>query len=159
MPKKSARRERASRNKNSFSAIMRRPLVQLGVVVALALVVFLIVTLSGGAKTGGMPSTISVNEAFQKYNQGIFLLDVRRQDEWDAYHVVNTTLIPLDELPNRLSELPRDKEIVVICHSGNRSSQGRDILLNAGFTQVTSMEGGLIAWNNAGYPLEGPSRP
>ncbi len=158
MPKKTSRRARASRN--SFSAIMRRPMVQLGVVLALVLIVFLIVTLNGAGKAvGSLPAEISVNEAYQKYSQGVFVLDVRRQDEWDAYHVANTTLITLDELPNRLSELPRDKEIVVICHSGNRSSQGRDILLNAGFTQVTSMAGGLIAWNTAGYPLEGPSRP
>jgi rhodanese-related sulfurtransferase len=75
------------------------------------------------------------------------------------YHVVNTTLIPLTELPDRLNELPRDKPIVIICHSGNRSGQALDILLKAGFTQVVSMEGGLIAWNTAGYPLEGPSRP
>jgi len=158
MPKKTSRRARASRN--SFSAMMRRPMVQLGVVLALVLIVFLIVTLNGAGKAvGSLPAEISVNEAYQKYSQGVFVLDVRRQDEWDAYHVANTTLITLDELPNRLSELPRDKEIVVICHSGNRSSQGREILLNAGFTQVTSMSGGLIAWNAAGYPLEGPSRP
>ena len=158
MPKKTSRRARASRN--SFSAIMRRPIVQLGVVLALVLIVFLVVALNGAGKAAGsLPAEISVNEAYQKYSQGVFLLDVRRQDEWDAYHVANTTLITLDELPNRLGELPRDKEIVVICHSGNRSSQGRDILLNAGFTQVTSMAGGLIAWNAAGYPLEGPSRP
>jgi rhodanese-related sulfurtransferase len=157
MPKKSSRRARTPRN--SFSVIMRRPLVQLGVVVALALLVFLIATLSGGASNGNTPSTISAAEAYQKYSEGVFLLDVRRQDEWDQYHVVNTTLVTLDDLPNRLNELPRDQEIVVICHSGNRSGQGRDILLDAGFTQVTSMEGGLIAWNNAGYPLEGPSRP
>lgn len=158
MPKKSSRRERASRN--SFSAVMRRPLVQLGVVLVLALIVFLIATLNGAGKAvSSLPAEISANEAYQKYSQGVFLLDVRRQDEWDAYHVANTTLIPLDELSNRLSELPRDKEIVVICHSGNRSGQGRDILLGAGFTQVTSMAGGLIAWNTDGYPLDGPSRP
>jgi rhodanese-related sulfurtransferase len=157
MPKKSSRRARTPRN--SFSVIMRRPLVQLGVVVALALLVFLIATFSSGANNGNLPSAISAAEVYQKYSEGVFLLDVRRQDEWDQYHVTNTTLITLDDLPNRLNELPRDQEIVVICHSGNRSGQGRDILLDAGFTQVTSMEGGLTAWNNAGYPLDGPSRP
>jgi rhodanese-related sulfurtransferase len=156
MPKKSSRRAHAPRN--NFSSLMRRPLVQLGVVLALGLIVLLIATLSSGGSTPKR-SIISVQDAYQKYTQGVFLLDVRRQDEWDSYHVANTTLIPLDELPNRLNELPRDKEIVVICHSGNRSGQGLDILLKAGFTQVSSMEGGLIAWNAAGYPLDGPSRP
>ncbi len=47
--------------------------------------------------------------------------------------------------------------LVVVCHSGNRSAKGRDILLNAGFTQVTSMAGGLIQWQAAGYPtVSGP---
>ena len=50
------------------------------------------------------------------------------------------------------NSLPRDQEIVVICHSGNRSAKGREILLNAGFPQVTSMAGGLIQWQAAGYP-------
>ncbi|MEA5077769.1 MAG: rhodanese-like domain-containing protein, partial [Anaerolineaceae bacterium] len=61
------------------------------------------------------------------------------------------TLIPLGELANRLSELPKDQEIVVVCRSGNRSAQGRDILLNAGFTNVTSMAGGMNQWSAAGY--------
>jgi rhodanese-related sulfurtransferase len=52
-----------------------------------------------------------------------------------------------------LNELPRDRPIVVVCRSGNRSQQGRDILLNAGFTQVVSMTGGLNQWRDAGYPI------
>ena len=63
-------------------------------------------------------------------------------------------LIPLDELPNRLSEIPKDKEILVICRSGNRSQEGRDILLNAGYN-ATSMAGGLKEWFARGYPTEG----
>ena len=51
-------------------------------------------------------------------------------------------------------EVPRDREIVVVCRSGNRSQQGRDILLNAGYTQVTSMQGGLNEWRASGYPVE-----
>jgi rhodanese-related sulfurtransferase len=81
-------------------------------------------------------------------------LDVRTQEEWDEYHVPNTTLIPLDQLPNRLSEVPKDKEIVVICRSGNRSQQGRDILLNAGYT-ATSVTGGVKEWYAKGYDIEG----
>jgi rhodanese-related sulfurtransferase len=53
-----------------------------------------------------------------------------------------------------VSEVPRDKEIVVVCRSGNRSQQGRDILLDAGFAQVTSMTGGLNEWRAKGYPIE-----
>lgn len=100
---------------------------------------------------------ISIAEAFAKYEQGVFLLDVRTQEEWDSFHAPDTTLIPLDQLPDRVNELPKDQEIVVICRSGNRSQEGRDILLKAGFTNVSSMAGGLNEWRSAGYPtVSGP---
>jgi rhodanese-related sulfurtransferase len=73
---------------------------------------------------------------------------------WNAFHVPNTTLIPLDQLVSRLNEVPKDKEIVVVCGSGNRSQEGRDILLNPSFTQVASMSGGLNEWRASGYPTE-----
>jgi len=75
-------------------------------------------------------------------------------DELTEYHAPNTTLIPLDQLSSRINEVPRDRQIVVVCRSGNRSQQGRDILLNAGFEQVTSMTGGLNEWRASGYPIE-----
>ena len=106
----------------------------------------------------GLPAEISVEEAYQKYQQDVFFLDVRTQEEWDQFHIPNTTLIPLGELPDRLNELPRDRQIVVVCRSGNRSQSGRDTLLNAGFTNVTSMTGGVTEWSNQGYPIEG-ARP
>jgi rhodanese-related sulfurtransferase len=101
------------------------------------------------------PRNVSVQQAYQLYEQGTFVLDVRTQEEWDQYHAPNTTLIPLDVLPDRLAEIPADQQVVVVCRSGNRSQVGRDILLDAGFEQVTSVDGGLQAWGAAGYPLEG----
>ncbi|HSN95498.1 MAG TPA: rhodanese-like domain-containing protein, partial [Anaerolineaceae bacterium] len=55
-------------------------------------------------------------------------------------------------LENRLVEVPKDTKIVVVCRSGNRSAQGRDILLKAGYENVTSMAGGMNDWVAAGYP-------
>jgi rhodanese-related sulfurtransferase len=101
------------------------------------------------------PSEISAAQAYQKYQQGAFILDVRDQAEWDQGHIAKSTLIPLDELQNRLSELPKDRDIVVVCHSGVRSKEGMTILLQAGFSRTACMTGGLIAWQAAGYPLEG----
>jgi rhodanese-related sulfurtransferase len=112
------------------------------------------VTPTAGAS---LPAEISVEEAYQKYQQDVFFLDVRTQEEWDQFHIPNTTLIPLDQLTTRLNELPQDREIVVVCRSGNRSQQGRDILLEAGFTQVTSMAGGVTQWKAADHPtVSGP---
>jgi rhodanese-related sulfurtransferase len=98
---------------------------------------------------------ISAAQAYQKYQQGAFFLDVRSQEEWDQVHIANSTLIPLDELPNKLSELPKDRDIVVVCLSGHRSEEGVTMLRNAGFSQATCMTDGLTAWKAAGYPLEG----
>jgi rhodanese-related sulfurtransferase len=104
-----------------------------------------------------LPQEISVAEAVAKQEQGIFLLDVREPDEWAAGHVSGSTLIPLGELEGRVAEVPRDREIVVICRSGNRSRHGRDVLLAAGHTRVASMAGGLLAWKAEGHPtVTGP---
>jgi rhodanese-related sulfurtransferase len=101
-----------------------------------------------------LPTEITVQEAYEKYQQGAFLLDVREPDEWEDYHVPNTTLIPLSELAGRVDELPRDQEVVVICRSGNRSQEGRAILVSAGFENVTSMSGGILEWREASLPVE-----
>jgi rhodanese-related sulfurtransferase len=105
------------------------------------------------ADLGNLPGEINVSQAYNLYQQGAFLLDVRTQEEWDASHVPDATLIPLDQLENRLGELPRDQEIVVICRSGNRSQVGRDILRQAGFNAVTSVSGGIQAWSASGFPV------
>jgi len=97
---------------------------------------------------------ISVDEAYELYQDGVFFLDVRTQEEWDDFHAPGTTLIPLDELESRLNELPEDEPIVVVCRSGNRSQVGRDILLSNGFEQTSNMSGGMNAWSAAGYPIE-----
>lgn len=107
--------------------------------------------------TAGLPDQISTSEAFSKREAGAFILDVREPEEWQEFHVPGSTLIPLGELENRVDELSGDQEIVVVCRSGNRSQAGRDILLQAGFTQVTSMTGGLKEWRSSGYPtVTGP---
>ena len=106
---------------------------------------------------GGLPAEISVQEAVAKQQAGAFILDVREPSEWNDAHIAGATLIPLGELTSRVNELPKNAEIVVVCRSGNRSAQGRDILLGNGFTQVTSMAGGLNQWKAAGYPtVSGP---
>jgi len=106
----------------------------------------------GSTGTDSYPLEVSINDALAKRDAGAFILDVRQPEEWNEFHVPDSTLIPLDELASRVNELPKDQEIVIVCRSGNRSKQGRDILLDAGFTQVTSMAGGLNEWKAAGYP-------
>lgn len=112
-----------------------------------------VLTGCGGPSPDALSPEISTEEAFQFYENGTFFLDVRTREEWDAFHAPNSTLIPLDQLSGRIGELPKDELIVVVCRSGNRSASGRDILLQAGFAQVTSMAGGLTEWISRGYPI------
>jgi rhodanese-related sulfurtransferase len=87
-------------------------------------------------------------------NAGVFLIDVREPDEYAAGHIPGITLIPMGEVASRLAELPRDKEIIVTCRTGNRSGQVADLLRQQGFTNVHNMSGGIVAWEEAGYPVE-----
>lgn len=108
-----------------------------------------------GASTGPLlASTVSVAEAAALRDDGALVLDVREPDEWAAGHIPGATLIPLGELASRLGDLPPDRPIVVVCRSGNRSAQGRDILLRGGFPAVTSLNGGMTDWAAAGMPIE-----
>ena len=89
------------------------------------------------------------------YQNGAFVLDVRTVEEWNEFHAPDSTLIPLDQLASRLNEVPRDRQIVVVCRSGNRSQQGRDISAQCWF--CTSHEYGRWTEWIAGKGL--PCRP
>jgi rhodanese-related sulfurtransferase len=121
-------------------------------IIGLMLLLALSLPACGGPGADNLPAEINVDQAYELYQNGTFFLDVRTQEEWNEFHAPNSILIPLDQLPDRLSELPDDQPIVVVCRSGNRSEMGRDILLDAGFPQVTSMKGGLTEWAAGGYP-------
>lgn len=82
-----------------------------------------------------------------------FLLDVRQPDEYRDGHIPGATLIPLGELPRRVDDLPRDREIICVCHSGNRSGSATRHLLSAGFKAV-NLSGGMISWSRAGLPIK-----
>ncbi len=149
----SRRKNRSTAGRGALFPILRKPAVQLAIVAFVAFIVYLI-ALGGGGGSSGLPAEVSVDEGYQMYQSGVFMLDVRTQQEWDEYHAPNATLIPLDQLQSRLGELPKDREILVVCRSGNRSQQGRDALRAAGF-DAASMAGGLKEWYAQGYPLEG----
>jgi len=75
-------------------------------------------------------------------DDSVILLDVRNQDEYDAYHILDSILIPVDELESRLSELPdKDALIIVYCRSGRRSAIAADLLVSKGYTNVHDMQG------------------
>ena len=123
-------------------------------VLLIAVVAFLALNGAGQTASNEIPMEVSVETAAEKREQGALMLDVREQMEWDEFHMPGAKLIPLAQLESRLSELPKDQEIVVVCRSGNRSATGRDILRSAGFENVTSMAGGMTEWRSKGLPTE-----
>ena len=76
----------------------------------------------------------------------VFLLDVREPREWDIARIDGATLIPLGELPKRLSEVPRDQDVIVQCKSGVRSAKAVNLLREQGFTRVKNLKGGILDW-------------
>ena len=132
---------------------LRKPAGQLTVVLLVALVVFLIAI---SARQGGSNSTheVSVDDAYKMFQSGAYVLDVSWPAEWNEYHAPNTTLIPLDQLYNRIKEVPKDRDVLVVSRSAKSSQQGRDLLIPAGIKAV-SMAGSLSDWYAKGYPIEG----
>ncbi len=84
------------------------------------------------------------------------ILDVRSAEEFNGPdgRVPGSLLLPLPELEQRSGEIPADRPVVVVCHSGSRSALATQQLLKAGRCQVANLRGGLSRWRDEGYPLE-----
>jgi rhodanese-related sulfurtransferase len=135
------------------------PTLWVGLAVVLLIIAAVIIVPQLGNKdvTTKLPLAVSVAQAVEIRDAGAFVLDVREPDEWAQAHIPDATWIPLGDLQNRLSEVPKDQPILVYCRSGNRSQTGRDILLAAGYQNVTSMSGGINEWIKQGLPtVSGP---
>ena len=81
-----------------------------------------------------------------------WLLDVREPDEWVAGHAPDAIHIRLRELGVRAGELPRDREVYIICRSGNRSAYATQALASAGLNAVNVADG-MTGWAVAGRPM------
>lgn len=89
-------------------------------------------------------------------HKSALVLDVREQGEYDTGHILNSKLVPLGKLRERIGELEkyRDKPILVVCRSGMRSASACALLGKQGFAQAYNLEGGVMAWQKASLPLE-----
>jgi adenylyltransferase/sulfurtransferase len=96
----------------------------------------------------GIPQ-ITVKELKVRRDSGddFFLLDVREPYEYQIAQI-GGTLIPQNDVPNRLAEIPRDREIIVQCRSGARSQRIAELLQQAGYTSVANLAGGILAWSD-----------
>lgn len=104
--------------------------------------------------TSSMPA-VSVIEAKQKIDdEKAFMVDVREPVEWREAHIAGATLVPLGTLSSRLESLPRDRDLLLICRSGNRSNVAQGMLARAGFTRAFNVEGGMLAWQRNHLPIK-----
>ena len=83
---------------------------------------------------------------------GAFLLDVREDDEWAAGHAPDAVHIRLRELGARAAELPRDREVYIICRTGHRSAYAAQALVGGGRTAINVADG-RTGWAVAGRPM------
>jgi len=95
-----------------------------------------------------MRTSVNVDDVCElRKQQAVFLLDVREQDEYGEVNIDGSMHIPLGKLVEELPklELPKDREVIVVCRSGRRSALAADFLRQQGY-QAANMEGGLRAW-------------
>jgi rhodanese-related sulfurtransferase len=92
---------------------------------------------------------ITVEELKRRRDAGenLLLLDVREPDEIATASIAGATRIPMGEIPGRLSELPRDVPIAVLCHSGGRSARVTQYLEQNGYPDAVNVAGGIDAWS------------
>jgi rhodanese-related sulfurtransferase len=143
---------------------MKRPYLALAILAILALVLSACAAVPAAPAPAPVTSQVDVTKlgptvdvatvnALQGRND-VVVLDVREHSEYDAGHIPGVKLIPMGAVAGRLNEIPKDKPVIVTCHSGNRSGQVTDYLRQQGYTNVHNMAGGIAAWQQAGYPVE-----
>jgi len=137
---------------------IRTGLIALALLAAVAFLPRLITRLRQGP-------TLSVTELRQKLDEpaDLLLLDVRTAMDFngDQGHIDRALNLPLEELAERLDELPvrREGSIAIICRTDRRSARAARTLTAAGFTDVHVVRGGMTAWRKHGWPVASPRSP
>jgi rhodanese-related sulfurtransferase len=102
--------------------------------------------------------TVSVHDLRGLLAGGATVVDVREQDEWETARVPGVLLLPLAELPVRLSEIPPAGRVYMVCATGGRSQRAAQYL-RAGGLDAVNVEGGTSGWIEAGYEVESGPAP
>lgn len=113
---------------------------------------------SGQQRSAQVPG-ISVREAWQRLTQAdgtsqAVLIDVREVWEFSDGHAQGAINVPLSQFRERYTEVPRDRDVLMICHVGGRSLQAARFLQTKGVTRVANVEGGTDDWEAQGLPMQ-----
>jgi len=100
-------------------------------------------------------SSVNVNETFSLFSKGAIMIDVREVDEVAeiSYSIKTVVNMPLSTLENNFSLISKDTHIILACRSGNRSQKAYNLLKDKGYYNITNMEGGMLAWEEADLPV------
>lgn len=91
-----------------------------------------------------------------KHAEHVFVLDVRSPEEFATGHVPGAVNVPYDQIAARMSEVPKNKDVVLYCRSGRRAGIAADVLAANGYTRLSHLEGDMPAWIEKGRPVEKP---
>ena len=119
----------------------------------LALLALIAVSVSLCLAAGTIDITSTEAKALLAKNKQVVLLDVRTPEEFRQAHLRGALLIPLAELQKRVSEIPRDRPLLVYCAVGARSSTAAAILASKGHREIYHMSDGLVGWYKQGFPI------
>ena len=86
------------------------------------------------------------------FGDGVVLLDVREDDEWQRGHAPGAQHIPMGDVPARMAEIDTEADLYVVCHAGGRSQRVAQYLARNGYEPV-NITGGMLAWAGAGRPV------
>ena len=95
---------------------------------------------------------LELNDKLKNARQTL-VIDVRQPDEYRSGHIAGAKLVPLGELNRKMQALPKNRQIICVCASGNRSHSATRTLVNAGYS-VYNMKGGMLFWQRAGLPIK-----
>jgi rhodanese-related sulfurtransferase len=106
---------------------------------------------------GGIPG-VDVAEAARRMSDGdsggALLVDVREHNELAVVRVDGAVHVPTSAFVERAGELPTDRPLLIMCATGVRSAAVTGYLLRSGWTDVSNVDGGIVAWQQAGLPVQ-----
>ncbi|MEK7432742.1 MAG: rhodanese-like domain-containing protein [Cyanobacteriota bacterium] len=96
---------------------------------------------------------VQIKEIFDKKDKNNIFIDVREPFEWKDGIIPNSLKISLGSIPKAIEKLDKNKNYILVCRSGNRSSNAAKTMKKAGFNNLTNFQGGMISWNRNKFPI------
>jgi rhodanese-related sulfurtransferase len=111
------------------------------------------------ATSSAQGAAVSLEQARAEHEAGrALLVDIREPDEHATGVTAGAKLLPMRQLSSRLAELPRDRPVLLICNTQNRSRATYEALRERGYTNLRYVNGGMSEWVRRGWPVAKPGR-